>query len=246
MKANKEIKSTARRLLQGNYSTMIGLFLAAYVIQSIIVSIPSTILASPTSIPLFLSQIILSMLLEALGAMIMLGLSRGALQLVRGNQFGLADLIYSFKHQGDHFLALELILVAINTVTYIPGYIFSWINASSDMSLLTYFIDISLLDLLSTVLTFLITLIFAMSEFVMLDFPDLTAGEALRTSMKLMKGHIGQYFLLILSFIGFLILGISSAMIGFLWVVPYMVVSEAVFYENLCILSMQQTAEETY
>lgn len=233
MITNKELKRTARGLLSGKFSSVITLFLSAYIIESLIVSIPSSILAAPNSLPLFLSQIILTLLLEALGAMIMLGFTRGVLQLARGNSFGFQDLVYSFKNQGDHFLALELILATVNTVTYIPGYAFTWISASGDMNLLTYSLYSMGFSALSTVLSFLITLVFAMSEFIMIDHPELTAGEALRRSMTLMKGHVGQYFLLVLSFLGYILLGYTSVMIGFIWVIPYMVVSEAVFYETI-------------
>ncbi len=230
---NKEIKSSARGLLQGKFGSFILLFLAAYVLQSLIVSIPSTLLNVPDHPLLFLSQIILSVLLEALGAMILLGVSRGALLLSRGRDFSLMDLFFAFRNQGDHFLALELILTVISTVTYIPGYIFIWMYGNSSMSNLEYMVISYLFSALSTVLTFLFTLVFSMSEYIMLDHPYLSAGAALKASVRMMKGHVGQYLLLILSFLGLLILGYVSLGIGLIWVLPYMAVSEAVFYNSI-------------
>lgn len=237
MKSIKEIKCLARQSLHGNLSSFITLFLCGYFIQSLIVSLPTSFLAAPKNLPLYLSQILLTILLEAMGSMIMIGVYRGALQLIRGNKFGLSDLFFAFRNQGDHFLALELIFTGINTVASIPGFVFMWIaNDSSSMHFLTYSLISSVFTGLSIVLTFLITLTFSMSEFLMLDDPSLSAGEALKYSMDLMRGHVGKYFLLILSFLGFLILGLSSAMIGFIWVMPYIMVSQALFYENLCDL----------
>ncbi len=241
MKTNKEIRLTARQILHGKFSAFITLFLSGYILENLIVSIPSLFLADPHNLPLFLSRILLTVLLEALGSMFMLGVSRGALQITRGADFGLTDLLYPFKNECDHFLALELILTAVNTFTSIPGFVFVWI--SGDMNLLTYSLISSLFTGLSAVLTFLLTLVFSMSEFLMLDDPDLTALEALKGSMDILRGHVGQYFLLILSFLGFILLGFTSAMLGFIWVFPYILVSQAVFYNSLCS-RMDEDAEE--
>lgn len=239
MRSNKEIKSTARRLLQGNFNAFVILFLTGYIIQSLIVSLPSVLLTVPEHLPLFLSQILLTILLEALGAMVMLGISRAALHLERGEAFGPADLVFAFKNEPDHFLALELILTAVNTITSVPVYILSWISSSSNMSFLTYTLLSALFTGLSIVLTFLFTMGISMSEFLMLDFPDMDAWEALKSSMEIIKGHIGQYFRFMTGFLGYILLGLASAMIGFIWIIPYMVVSQAVFYENLWDLAVE-------
>lgn len=243
MKSNRELKALARQTLHGKFSGMISLFLAAYILESLIVSIPFSFLASPSNLPLYLSQILLTFLLETLGAMVMLGVNRGALKLVRGQKIGFQDLLFPFKNQCDHFLLLELIFTAINFITALPGYVFIWIYGE-EMNYLSYYISSSLFTGLATVLTFLITLVFSMSEFLMLDDPSLTAKEALSYGMQLISGHVGQYFLLILSFVGFLLLGFTSLMIAFLWIIPYIIVSQALFYENLC--DLQDEDYQTY
>ncbi len=231
--SRKEIKATARHLLQSNFHSFVILFLGAYLIYSFVVTLPSTLLSVPDKLSLYISQIILSLLLEALAAMFMLGVARCALLLVRGRRFSFQDLLFVFRNQADHFLALELIFAGISCLTSLPGYIYSWINITGETSLLTYTVVTGLFSGLSSLLTFLLTLVFSMSEFIMLDSPSLTAAEALKASVRMMKGHVGQYFLLILSFLGFIILGFTSAMIGFIWVIPYILVSEAVFYQTI-------------
>jgi uncharacterized membrane protein len=52
-------------------------------------------------------------------------------------------------------------------------------------------------------------------------------------SRKLMNGYKGQLFLLDLSFIGWHILAILTAGIGYLWLTPYITATKAAFYENL-------------
>lgn len=225
----------ARQKLQGKYSGMISLFLTAYILDSLIVTAPFSFLASPSSLPLYLSQILLTFLLKTLGAMVMLGVNRAALQLIRGQKIGIQDLFFPFKNQCDHFLLLELIFTGISFITALPGYVYLWIYGEK-LSYLTYSMSSGLFSGLSVVLTFLITIGLSMAEYLMLDDPSMTAKEALSCSLDLIRGHKGQYFLLILSFLGLLILGFTSLMIGFLWIVPYMIVSEALFYESLCDL----------
>ena len=51
--------------------------------------------------------------------------------------------------------------------------------------------------------------------------------------MKLMRGHKWQFFVLCLSFIGWILLCILTFGIGFLWLGPYFQTTMAAFYEDL-------------
>ena len=57
--------------------------------------------------------------------------------------------------------------------------------------------------------------------------------DVLRESRKMMDGHKMEYFLLMLSFFGWLVLGALTLFIGYLWLVPYMQMTEFNFYERL-------------
>ena len=61
--------------------------------------------------------------------------------------------------------------------------------------------------------------------------PDFLA--CITASRRLMKGYKGKLFLLDLSFIGWHILAIITAGIGYLWLTPYISATKAAFYENL-------------
>ncbi|MBQ7571185.1 MAG: DUF975 family protein, partial [Bacteroidaceae bacterium] len=52
-------------------------------------------------------------------------------------------------------------------------------------------------------------------------------------SMRLMKGHKMDYFLLQLSFLGWYILVFLTLGIGALWLAPYVNAATAHFYESL-------------
>ena len=74
---------------------------------------------------------------------------------------------------------------------------------------------------------------YSQTLYVLRDEPSLTYNGAIERSMAMMEGHKMDYFLLILSFIGWYILGIISLGIGFLWINPYVSKTKALFYEDL-------------
>jgi len=77
------------------------------------------------------------------------------------------------------------------------------------------------------------SLSYSMAFFIMSDDPNIEIMEALDKSKKMMYGYKWKYFCLGLRFIGWIILGILSLGIGLLWVVPYLHVSHAKFYEDI-------------
>jgi uncharacterized membrane protein len=69
--------------------------------------------------------------------------------------------------------------------------------------------------------------------YVLYDNPDIGAIEALNRSKKMMHGYKWKLFCLHFSFIYWILLSILTCGIGFLWLIPYMGVAQANFYENL-------------
>ncbi len=74
---------------------------------------------------------------------------------------------------------------------------------------------------------------YAMMEFIMKDNPEMSGEQAICQSMKMMKGHKMQLFLLDLSMIGWFILSCLTLGIGFLFLFPYNYSAHAHFYEDL-------------
>lgn len=80
---------------------------------------------------------------------------------------------------------------------------------------------------------FILAYAYAMVPYLLRDYPELTATEALRTSRQMMKGHKWDLFVLDLTFIGWMILCCFTLGIGFIWLQPYMSAAHAHFYEDL-------------
>ena len=84
---------------------------------------------------------------------------------------------------------------------------------------------------------------YSMTNYILLDDPDLKYNSAIEKSMAMMKGHKMDLFLLDLSMIGWLILSIITCGIGLLFLTPYNLTAHAHFYEDLKAEEQQNIAE---
>jgi uncharacterized membrane protein len=71
---------------------------------------------------------------------------------------------------------------------------------------------------------------FSQAFFILADDNSKPIIECLKESAAMMKGHKFEYFVLTLSFLGWIILGSIPFFIGLLWVIPYMNVTVASYY----------------
>lgn len=80
---------------------------------------------------------------------------------------------------------------------------------------------------------FALSLRYSMTFFAIADDPSCGPVEAIRRSVRLMYGHKAKLFFFGWRFFGWWLLGILTCGIGFLWLIPYIVVSTAAFYDDL-------------
>ena len=74
---------------------------------------------------------------------------------------------------------------------------------------------------------------YAMTEFILAEHPELTAGEAIAQSKVMMAGNRWRLFCLHFSFIGWDILCTLTMGIGHLWLRPYRQAADAAFYREI-------------
>ncbi len=74
---------------------------------------------------------------------------------------------------------------------------------------------------------------YAMTFYIMADDNSLGAMAAIAKSKQMMKGNKWKLFCLHLRFIGWSLLAILTLGVGFLWLIPYMQVSIAKFYDDI-------------
>lgn len=74
---------------------------------------------------------------------------------------------------------------------------------------------------------------YAMVPYILAENPDMDYKSALKWSRDLMRGHKFRFFVLELSFIGWLLLGFIACCIGIIFVFPYQNATYAEFYVDL-------------
>ena len=132
------------------------------------------------------------------------GLSRFALQISRNEEAGFEDSLSGFSNFLNSFLA-------------------------SILSGIIIIIGIVLLIVPSVIAA--ITL--SMTYFIIAEDDSITAVNALKKSHAMMDGYKLSYFFIILRYIALAILCILTLGIGFLWLIPYIYVTNAKFYDNI-------------
>ena len=90
-----------------------------------------------------------------------------------------------------------------------------------------------LLSSIAMVASTIFYLVFSQCYFLLLDFPDYTVKQLLRSSMRIMKGHKGRLFYLQVSFIPLVLLALLTCGIGMLWLTPYVQMTYTCFFLNL-------------
>ena len=74
---------------------------------------------------------------------------------------------------------------------------------------------------------------YAMTPFILQENPELSADQAIDRSRAMMKGHKFDLFWLYLSFIGWVLLGMITLGVAYLWIYPYIQTATAAFYEDV-------------
>jgi uncharacterized membrane protein len=103
-------------------------------------------------------------------------------------------------------------------------------------ALLTYLLMILIIVLFTFLLIIpgiIRALAYAMTFYILADEPNLKAKEALDKSLKMMDGHKMRLFNLFIRFFLLSLLCILTLGIGFLWLIPYVNVTLAKFYEDI-------------
>lgn len=148
-----------------------------------------------------------------IGGVITLGYVRFNLNLIDRTGASFGDLFSEFDRFGDGFFMQILIRV----------YTFLW-------------------TLLLIIPGIIASYSYAMTPYILLEHPELSANQAIKASKELMSGNRWRLFCLEFSFIGWTILSTLTLGIGFLWLIPYMEASKAAFYRDL--VKEQETASE--
>ena len=80
---------------------------------------------------------------------------------------------------------------------------------------------------------------YSQAFFIVVDNPNVKVRDALKISILMTEGYKGEIFVMGLSFIGWCLLGMISAFIGFIWITPYMLTTYTNMFYKLKEQSIQ-------
>lgn len=231
-KNRKYWKSHAKESLRGNWGLAIaGMLLSAAV--NFVGNYMASGLFPGESIPaLAMSQVFL-FIVSLIGMIFSTGYSYMLLNMSRGRKFGLGDLIYMFRNQPDRVLVAGLVISLIDTVLMLPLNYWTIMTSPAAQTLdaqaawLQTAVGLLILGIaLGVVFKLPLTLTF----YLLADNTEMGGLEALKTSVRLMRGKKWKYFVLQLSFLPLLILSAFTLYIALLWLLPYMQTVDTAFY----------------
>lgn len=150
------------------------------------------------------SNITFSLLNLILGGPFALGAAIFSLSISRGKKEMLEQIFQGFNRFSDALVAYLLIVV----------YVLLW-------------------TLLFIVPGIIAALSYSMTFYILADDPLIKPQDALKKSKSMMNGHKLKLFYLCLRFFLLALLCILTLGIGFLWLIPYMHVTFAKFYDDI-------------
>ncbi len=221
-----ELKLQARTKLKGHFTGLALMTLVYMIILTICELIPSFCFSDTSKMMFFIMYMIASFLLEVIGSMFAIGISRGALCSVRGEEFTFSDILYAFKNSSTPFLEAQMIISDISILLQLPIIYLDYIY---DFGLIIYYALVYSVALIATLLTLHLRFI----VYVIIDNPDYTIKEALAETISITKGNYIRILKLAISFIPLYILGVVTLMIGYLFAMPYADAARAVLYEEI-------------
>lgn len=209
---SSQLRGLARQALAGKWKlAVLGtlLYLALAAVPTILISAPDIISGSidaynqdPVATPTPPSVYAVNLYSLLVSGPLSLGFASFILAIFRRQPTRPVEVFYGFERFGKAFL-----LMLVQSI-----FIFLW----------------SLLFIIPGIIA---AIRYSMAFYVLADNPGIGVMAAINESKRLMRGNKMKFFILGLSFIGWLLLGVLTMGIAYIWIVPYMESSFVAFYE---------------
>lgn len=248
------LKNEARAFLRANYGTL----LAATII-------PGLIAFGIGCIPY------IGVIFEAIFAPVLfVGAYYLIIGIIRNRNYNLGNMFDVFNYFGNIFGATfttNLFEFLWSLIAVIPLGIYIGVtgisykilkNFNFGMSFvlpsMTYNVAVTGSVILVLILTFVCCIpaiyksfCWVMVPYILADHPQMTGTQARQLSNDMMKGHKWEYFVFLLSFIGwFLLSACTFGILSFLYVNPYLITAQCDYYDNLRMLYEAQHQQPNY
>ena len=187
----------------------------------------------------------ISIFATSLSGVMSIGLTLYYLSLSSGNQSAQWDLFYGYRVQFEKSFTLSFLNSLINSLALVPLDLgISIFKREGRLSANTILI-LTVSQVICALVALYLTLSLSQIAFILLDYPELSAGKIIKMSFKIMKGHKLRLLFIRISFLPLLFFNIFTLGIGNLWIDSYRRTTYSMFYLDLMNPENCPTAEST-
>ena len=223
----KEIKRSARGVLQGRYSLPVRAYLKTILISLIVEMFFSTFTTVDTFSIQNIIYYIAQLIMIIISVLFITGQNIIHLKLARNQNPTMIDYWYGFTHQPERYIIARLIYMAMLVLSAVPAAIGVYLVYGQENP---SFLPTIILCAVSLILLLVVFTTYDMTFFLILDDESLTVMEGFRKCRLMVRGHKLRMLGLFISFVGLYLLTILSFGVGMFWVGPYIRQSYSQFY----------------
>jgi len=211
-----EIKNEAKKLLKGNVWKVLKplavIFVLSFVVSFVLESFFTVNITNEQGVAISYYTLpgnIINIIYSVVSVLLSFGTTRYVLRFVRGEKIDFKeDVLYYFKNNAL-FCVLLSFVVGVFTLLWGLLLLIPGIVAAMSYSMTMPLVVDGSKNIMPTI----------------------------KKSKEMMNGHKMDYFVFILSFLGWMLLGVITLGLAFIWVLPYMNIAEMLYYEKIKELS---------
>ncbi len=193
---------------------------------------------SMPSMPLIIISFAATFIVSLISMILTAGQYKFHLSLLRNERPNLKELFLQFKYRPDRFILANLLLIVIAFACIVPillvaGLIIFFAIDDYVTGALIAAIALLVVYIACIVLLYYFQFKYSQIMFLLADHPDMGVMESFRESSRMMKGNIGSYLYMTLSFIPMELLAILTMGAGTFFVMPYLITVQAAFYMDV-------------
>lgn len=240
-KNNAALLADARRSLLGHLKVVIWSFLLYIMINLFLNGLPASISFQSRALTLtvfFAAQFVMSVFISLFNV----GLSAVFLNLQYGENARIGDLMVCFGRFQDTSVKVRSVVTLGEFLTLIPLQLL--LNTLPEGSVRTHVPLILVIGVLCFGARIFWQISFAMTDYLLLDFPEMGARRILYTARSMMRRNRMRFFLLMLRIVPLHLLGALCFGLTELWTGSYQRAASAAFYKDMISAAASRAREQ--
>lgn len=234
MRTTREWKTKAKKALKDNYGLAIMGFYAVVILSALGGNLSSLLFPGVSALHILL-QFAFVFIFSLIASILTAGSEYLFLNIARNRERSLGNLLFFFKNNPDRVIVVALVLSILEVLASLPCNLYAYLVPLGDtLAQQTRWYSTYLgLMCLSLVLQLFLSVPFSQAYYLLADDPQMTGKEALGKSMQMMKGNMGKYIWLHVTFLPWIFISVLTLYIALIWILPYLMMTRIMFYRDL-------------